>query len=176
MIRKIPNNNLPLDIKAAIREAGFNGRSYDAKLIENLEAVATLSTEKAAEAQAICVDIDVDTICGTREECHKQLDVLIDKAQAEVKLSYESPDFYMYEFQVLSYGYDITDEQICVHFRCLESEHTLGERLRRIGAANYVLDKKDELSKLALRLDSENAKRAEFNKKMQALKDEYGME
>lgn len=176
MIRKIPNNNLPLDIKAALRAAGLHGRPYDDKLIENLEEISKLPTEKAAEAQAICVDIDVDTICGTREECHKQLDVLIDKAQAEVKLSYESPEFYMYEFQVLSYGYDSTDEQICVHFRCLESEHTLGERLRRIGAANYVLDKKDELSELALRLDSENAKRAEFNQRMQALKDEYGME
>jgi hypothetical protein len=168
---------LPTDLRALVSSAGFERYTITPNTLESLKKLADIDLT-TRERVTVCASVDAEfsDICGTREECHKALDVLLDTCEADIRLGYEQVEATRFKLSVSSTGYDSATEEVDIIFTCAENNAAFSERCEKVYAARELIGRRDELVKTYEELQRSAERKVEYARKLNQLKEEYGVD
>ena len=116
------------------------------------------------------------SISGTREECHKRLDSLLDDLDTSIPKKHISVSDKVYSFEVITHGYDSFSEYSNIHWKRSETQEEYQERQDKINKAKKLQEFFPEFKKM---LDEENKKNNQeledaYQKELEAVKKKFG--
>ena len=117
------------------------------------------------------------SISGTRFECHKKLDLFLDKLISKIPNDEgDSCGNFTFRFEVTQQGYDSFDEESNVYYDRPETQEEYNERQDKIAKAKKLQEFLPEFKKM---LDEENKKNNQeledaYQKELESVKKKFG--
>lgn len=116
------------------------------------------------------------SISGTREDCHKRLDSLLDDLDTNIPKKHINVSDKIYSFEVISSGYDSSYEYSNINWKRAETQEEYDERQEKIAKSKKLQEFLPEFKKMLDRENKKNNQELEdaYQKELEAVKKKFG--
>ncbi len=116
------------------------------------------------------------SISGTREECHKRLDSLLDDLDTNIPKKHINVSDKIYSFEVISCGYDSFYEYSNINWKRAETQEEYDGRQEKIAKSKKLQEFLPEFKKMLDRENKKNNQELEdaYQKELEAVKKKFG--